>query len=251
LILEELAGYGVEVIFVNRSIGRTKEGELLLRMQSMIAEYEEAKTMERDRRMRLRKVRSGRAGAPSEAPYGFCRAEKVGGRQARYEVVEAEAEVVREIFRLLVDERYSVGQIARHLAGRKIPARGGKMWDRSAVWGILKNPIYTGRACFHGTEVVEGEKVTNQVWDRSGYPERLEPSYKDHLHEGCMEAEAPAIVSREIFQVAQAELDVNRRVVQRDNYRHLHLPRDVVVCRKCGYVTHGKPGWFISGSDSN
>ena len=50
LLIDELKKAGVEVVFLNHAIDTTPEGELLLQMQGMIAEYERAKIMERSRR---------------------------------------------------------------------------------------------------------------------------------------------------------------------------------------------------------
>ena len=59
LLLEELLACGVEVVFLNHAIGTTPEEELLLQMQGMIAEYERAKIMERNRRGKLHSARRG------------------------------------------------------------------------------------------------------------------------------------------------------------------------------------------------
>src|SRR5271165_7006563 len=50
LLIEEFRRSGVEVIFLNRSIGGTPEDELLLHVQGIIAEYERSKILERVRR---------------------------------------------------------------------------------------------------------------------------------------------------------------------------------------------------------
>ena len=59
VVIEELEKYGCEVDFVNRTIAHTPEDQMLLAMQGVIAEYERAKIMERSRRGRLFKLRSG------------------------------------------------------------------------------------------------------------------------------------------------------------------------------------------------
>ena len=50
LLLEEFRRCGVEVVFLNRPIGRSPEEDLLLQVQGMMAEYERAKIAERSRR---------------------------------------------------------------------------------------------------------------------------------------------------------------------------------------------------------
>jgi site-specific DNA recombinase len=50
LLLDEWQRAGVEVVFLNRPIGKSPEEDLLLQVQGMMAEYERAKILERSRR---------------------------------------------------------------------------------------------------------------------------------------------------------------------------------------------------------
>jgi len=59
LLMEELLACGVQVVFLNHAIGVTPEESLLLQMQGMIAEYERAKIMERNRRGKLHGAKRG------------------------------------------------------------------------------------------------------------------------------------------------------------------------------------------------
>ncbi len=59
ILVEELQKAGAEIIFLNYQTNDSPESHLLLQMQGMIAEYERAKIMERNRRgkfMRLKEV---------------------------------------------------------------------------------------------------------------------------------------------------------------------------------------------------
>ena len=61
LLVDEWHRAGVELVFLNRPLGRSPEDDLLLQVQGIVAEYERAKIMERSRRGRstpLRAVRS-------------------------------------------------------------------------------------------------------------------------------------------------------------------------------------------------
>lgn len=99
LLLEELQRSGVEVIFLNRSIGVSPEEDLLLQMQGMIAEYERAKIMERSRRGKRHAARRGSVNVLVAAPYGYRYINKhAGGGQAQYQVVLEEARVVKQMF---------------------------------------------------------------------------------------------------------------------------------------------------------
>src|SRR5262245_3769437 len=59
LLVEELTGAGVEVVFLNRSLGTTPEEALLLQVQGIMAEYERATFLERARRGKRHAARSG------------------------------------------------------------------------------------------------------------------------------------------------------------------------------------------------
>src|SRR2546426_6527053 len=50
LLVDEFQRMGVEVVFLNRELGRSPEDDLLLQVQGMMAEYERAKIVERHRR---------------------------------------------------------------------------------------------------------------------------------------------------------------------------------------------------------
>ena len=57
--------------------------------------------------------------------------------------------MVRELFARYSDEQVSIGELARWLTDEQIPTRTGKTrWDRSTIWGMLRNPAYAGRAGF-------------------------------------------------------------------------------------------------------
>ena len=71
LLVEEFQKYGVEIIFLQHEHAQTPEGDLLLQMQGMIAEYERAKIIERSRRGKLHKARKGSVNVLSGAPYGY------------------------------------------------------------------------------------------------------------------------------------------------------------------------------------
>src|SRR4051794_24869094 len=73
---------------------------------------------------------------------------------ARYRIDEEEARIVRLIFGWVGRDRVSIGEVCRRLQRQGYLTRGGKRaWDRTTVWGILKNPAYAGAAAFGKTRV--------------------------------------------------------------------------------------------------
>src|SRR5437870_6976719 len=59
LLVDEFQRAGVEVIFLNRELGRSPEDDLRLQVQGMMAEYERGKIVERHRRGKLPSARAG------------------------------------------------------------------------------------------------------------------------------------------------------------------------------------------------
>jgi site-specific DNA recombinase len=153
LLVEEWRRLGVEVIFLNRELGRSPEDDLLLQVQGMMAEYERAKIIERHRRGKLHAARVGSVNVLSGAPYGYRYVNKHdGGGHARYDLIPEEACVVRQIFEWIGRERLSIGAVCRQLMQAGERTRTGRLvWERSVVWAILKNPAYMGSAAFGKT----------------------------------------------------------------------------------------------------
>src|SRR6266852_9547121 len=153
LLVDEFRRSGVEVIFLNRELGQTPEDDLLLQVQGMIAEYERAKIIERNRRGKRHAARSGSVNALSGAPYCYRYFTKQeGGGRARYEIDIQEARVVKKIFEWVGKERVTIGEVCRRLVRAGQKTRKGKLfWDRSVIWGVLKNPAYIGEAGFGKT----------------------------------------------------------------------------------------------------
>src|SRR4051794_2429274 len=150
LLVEELRRCGVELVFLNRPLGRSPEDDLLLQVQGVIAEYERAKILERSRRGKLHAAGRGSVSALAAAPYGYRYVTKLeGGGAARYDVVLEQARVVRQVFAWVGQERCSIGEVCRRLHRRGIPSPGGMArWDRKTVWSMLRNPAYQGTARF-------------------------------------------------------------------------------------------------------
>jgi site-specific DNA recombinase len=79
-----------------------------VQFQGMIAEYERAQIVERTRRGKLHRARGGAVNVLSGAPFGYRYVRKNDHADARYELVEHEAAVVRELFRRYTQDEASI-----------------------------------------------------------------------------------------------------------------------------------------------
>lgn len=127
LLVDELHRAGVEIVFLNRQIGASPEDDLLLQVQGMVAEYERAKILERSRRGKRHAARRGSVNVLAGAPYGYQYLSKHdSGGIARYEIVEEQARVVRQVFEWIGRDRASIGEVCRRLRQQGSPTSRGK-----------------------------------------------------------------------------------------------------------------------------
>ena len=234
LLIEEWASQGVEVVFVQSPSARTPEEQLLVQFQGMIAEYERAQIAERTRRGKRHRAKAGVVNVLSGAPYGYRYTKRTDVSEAYYEVVEAEAEVVRQVFDRYTEEGWSIGAIARWLNERGIATRKGARWERSTIWGMLRNPAYEGKACFGKTERAERRKITRPLRQRGGFSPRVSAS-RERPRAEWIEIAVPALVSGSTFALAQEKLQSNKRYAAR-NTREPTLLQGMLVCSQCGYA---------------
>jgi site-specific DNA recombinase len=241
LLLDEFQQAGVEVVFLNHALGQSPEDELLVQVQGMIAEYERAKIIERSRRGKRHAAQTGRVSVLSGAPYGYHYISKQeGGGQARYEVSLEEARVVRQIFDWVGRERASIGEVCRRLQQAGAQTRGGKtVWDRSVVWGILKNPAYKGTAAFGKTRLAPMRPKLRPQRGDPVHPRRPK-SILDVSQAEWIYISVPALVTEALFEVVQAQLQENRQRARQGQRGARYLLQGLVVCAGCQYAYYGK-----------
>ena len=237
LLTEEFSRCGVELIFLKSAAGSTPEDQLLVQFQGMIAEYERAQIAERSRRGKRHKAQQGVANVLSGAPYGYRYVKRSDRSEAYYEVLDAEARVVREVFELYTERGLSINAIARLLNERQISTRTGKTrWERSTVWGMLRNPAYRGAACYGKTRLRPRQRITRPLRQRQGVPSR-DSATQERPRQEWIEIPVPALVAEETFALAQEQLESNKKHSPRRTVEPTLL-QGMLVCRQCGYALY-------------
>jgi site-specific DNA recombinase len=237
LLIEEFARNGVETVFVKAPKSDTPEDQLLLQFQGMIAEYERAQILERSRRGKRHRARQGQVSVLSGAPYGYHYIRKTDETAAYYQVIDAEAEVVRRVYQRYTVEHLSIGAVARLLNEQGVPTRKRvSRWCRSMVWAILRNPAYKGTACFGKTEIRPRQRVTRPLRMRGGVTNRNSANHERPRKE-WIEIPVPAIVSEETFVLAQELLTANKNRAPRRTIQP-SVCQGMVSCSKCGYALY-------------
>jgi site-specific DNA recombinase len=241
LLVEELQRSGVELVFLNRTIGVSPEEDLLLQMQGMIAEYERAKIMERSRRGKRHAARQGSVSVLCGAPYGYRYVSKhLAGGQAYYQVIPEQARVVQQLFEWVGRDRLSLGKVCHCLQQQGIPSPTGKaVWYREVVGKLLKNPAYKGAAAFGRTRVGERRPRLRPLRGQPEQPRNAKSRYRGAAADQ-IPIPVPALVSPELFAAAAEQLAENYKHVRQRQRGPSYLLQGLLECGCCRYAYYGK-----------
>jgi site-specific DNA recombinase len=243
LLLDEWRRHGIELVFLNRPLGQSPEDDLLLQVQGIVAEYERAKIMERSRRGKKHAAQSGSLNVMSGAPFGYRYVSvREGNGQARFEPVEEQAAAVQQIFSWIGRDRYSLAEVCRRLQKAGIQtARGKRIWSRQAVWHVLQNPAYIGRAAYGKTHMTPRGK-SPRLRTARGRPAqpRLSNAPLATDPKEWVFVPVPPLIDASLFHAAHEQLEENRSRARQGRCRPGYLLRGLLCCTRCGYAYYGK-----------
>jgi len=154
--------------------------------------------------------------------------------------VPDEARVVRQVFDWVGCDCLTIGEVCRRLAQAGEVTRSGKtIWDRSVVWGMLKNPAYMGSAAFGKTQQ-EPLRPRLRPQRRRPLQPRRAVSTRDVPQPEWITIPVPAIVAPEVFATVQEQLRDNQRHARQSRRGARYLLQGLVQCQHCGYAYYGK-----------
>lgn len=187
MYIRELKELGVAIYFEMHNIDTmTPGGEIMITVLAACAE-QESRTMSNNIKWAFQKrFAQGRVVLNCSHMLGYG---KVNGE---YEIVPEEGMLISRIYRSYLSGMTDL-QIAQQLTAENVLTPSGKpKWAASSIQRILTNEKYTGNAILGKTfkpDVLSGKRLKN---------EGQVPSY-------YVENSHPAIVSQEVFNMAQAE----------------------------------------------
>ncbi|MBU0495295.1 MAG: recombinase family protein [Chloroflexi bacterium] len=227
IIEVELGRLGLEIEYVLGQYANTPEGELMKLIKAGIAQYENRQRAERSRRGKRGRAEAGYVlMTTGRAPFGY---NYVTEKHKGWLVInEEQAQIVRRIYRWLIDDGLSSYAIARNLWEENILTKGDTSavvfkkagpaaWSPSTVRRIISNPTYKGVWHYGKTRTFRenGKKV-----------QRRAPESE------WIAVPVPAIVDEETWEQAQRCLAQNRARAKRNTKRN-YLLRGMVFC-PCG-----------------
>ena len=225
---------GVEVKFVSQPVPDGHIGTLIERIYEWKDEFDSIQIGEYAFQGQKQVTQKGFHGG-GKAPYGYRRV-KVPDPDAKtdkdgnvveyvtYEVVEAQAAVVRRVFEMYA-EGASYRGIAHALNPEGITSPGGSTWDLSAVRTILLNESYLGRRVWNQTrrnkKVRRGTKIPKP---------REEWVITENAHEAIVSVD---LWERVAARRGQIRLQMDGKGGSR-TARSTHMFTGVLKCDECG-----------------
>ena len=140
---------------------------------------------------------------------------------------------MRHVYEMYTVEGLSIAEIARRLNREGIPPRRAGRWERSVVWGMLRNPAYGGVACFGKTRLSPRAQMRPQR--RRGTTTPSNTAGHQRPREEWIEIPVPALVTEESFARAQ-ELLHHNKIRSRRRTIAPSVVQGLVGCAKCGYA---------------
>src|SRR6184192_2067779 len=195
LLIEELAGHGCQVEFLDRPMSSDPHDQLLLQIRGAVAEYERTLIAERMRRGRLAKLRAGTLLPWTRPPFGYRLDADRPRDPAAVRVEPAEAVLVAQLFDWYLEPQATVYRLARQLTDLGVATPIGKpRWNAASVRGILRNPAYAGRALTNRTQVAPARRRKSAM-----LPAGPGQSHAPRPEEDWIAVPVPPVVSEEIF----------------------------------------------------
>jgi site-specific DNA recombinase len=148
--------------------------------------------------------------------------------------------VVRQVFAWVGCDRLTIGEVCRRLTQASEVTRTGKtVWDRSVVWGLLKNPAYQGAAAFGKTRLEPLRPRLRAQRHRPVQPRRA-VSVRDVPPADWIPIPVPALVEPAVFAAVQDQLRENKRHARQSRRGARYLLQGLLQCQHCGYAFYGK-----------
>ncbi|MBO6212986.1 recombinase family protein [Algoriella sp.] len=174
-------------------------GDLL----SIFNEFQAIQTSQKINKVRKQYIADGKV--VGYLKYGFMSDKKT----KKIIIDEGKRKVIELIFFEFSNGKGSRA-IANLLNDKNLPSAQGKKWNPTAVWRILKNPIYAGHRVFE--DVI----------------------YKDNV---------PAIVPQDVFDMTQEILSSNKSNLKKGKFvDNKYLLKGMIKCGVCGKSYYGRSG---------
>lgn len=228
--------YGIQFLSATESIDTsTPFGKAVFGIIGVIAELELETIKQRTQGGRLQAIKDGKY-MGATPPFGYKK--DIDGRLV---VLPEEAEVVKMIFEMFVDERQSIQSITTHLTnnGYISPAVSAEKYKKSAKKAEKKNPIFFWRSDAVRNILVDEIYIGKHYYDKTKNGKSL-PKDKWRLSP----YEQPSIIDKVTFEKAQRLYKELRFITpgKGSTEKHIYLLSGLLRCDCCYDLVRDKEG---------
>lgn len=215
LLLEgEISRSGAALYFVTGDYDASAVGKLFFSIRGAFAAYERAVIRERTTRGRKAKALQGKI-VINAHPFGYA----WDNATSLYIVDEQQAQVVRLIYDLFLNDQLSCRAITVELAQRGIIGPKGRPLSITTINRILSREMYCGTHYLFRQQIKKIGQNQREIIN-------LPP-------EDWIPVQIPPIVSRIQWQQAQSRLAANKKNAKR-NTKNFYMLQGLVRCALCG-----------------
>ena len=222
LYTQELLKMGVGVLFQNDNLNTLDtDSEFRLVVMAGVAQDEVRKLSERLKFGFRQSIKNGRV-LGNDKLYGYNKSD------CKLTVKEDEAEIVRLIFDLYVNQRLGLRRISHYLYDVKgITSQRGNPFNVNTLRNMILNPKYKGYYCANRSKTIDYKTHKKVQTDESEWI-----VYRDES--------VPAIVSEELWDKANAQLKSRREALRESGaeYQNRYPYSGKLVCAEHGTTFH-------------
>ncbi len=215
--VRRLKALGIETQFLTANMTSMGNSEFVLTMFGALAQEESANT---SKRVKFGKKLNAEKGRVPNIVYGY---DKTIGDYFNLAINEAEAAVIRQVYRWYIDEGYGSARIAAMLNEQGVRTKRDCQWSQNAVCRILSNELYTGK-------IINGkQEIADFLTGR-----RAE---KDESEWMVVDKPGLRIIEPETFERAQQVMKSRGRAfkVDRERQSNKYLFSTLIKCKECGW----------------
>lgn len=215
--IRKLKSLGIETQFLTANMTSMGNSEFVLTIFGALAQEESANT---SKRVKFGKKINAEKGKVPNFVFGY---DKTNGDLFNLTINEREADTVRSIFRMYLEEGYGAAKIANKLNERGVKTKRNCAWSANAVVRILTNELYTGKIINGKQEVADF--LTGQRKD------------KDSTEWLINKRADLKIIEPEEFEKVQSILQSRGQTFNLDKERHSNkfLFSTLIKCKECGW----------------
>lgn len=238
--IRQLKSNDIKCNFVNANLS-SHDSEMILGTLALVAQEESANT---SKRIKMSKKMNAEKGRVPNIVYGY---DKTIGDYFNLTINQREADVIRRIYQMYINEGYGANKISLILNSEGVRTKRNNKWSQNAISRILTNEIYTGRI-INGKEEVKdfltGVRIT-----------------KDERDWLITEKSELRIIDDEIFEKAAEILAERCKAfnISHERQSNKHLFSTLIKCKDCGYSFRRRvrtykntyTDWVCSGRNAN